>query len=284
MDDEYMNQLPIVLQRVLQDKKEEVISVEDVIRSSWAMIAKGMQFVDSKLNMPGEYVKEMGTFLKKLIDKSYASKTGLASIVDMAKMGVMLKDTSLNPTGHILTHNKNVAFYAESICASEKIKTAYYVTEKISNRIKLAALLHDIGKIGIPDYILNKPDMLNLSEWNIMEQHPLYSETILNLMSQAFNVDMELLIMEVGSHHERCDGKGYPKKIAEQNIPLGGKIIAVADCFAGLTEKRVYKEPKTPQQAIEIMRADEGHFDEYMLQQAITPLLKAYEKLRKNIA
>ena len=107
-------------------------------------------------------------------------------------------------------------------------------------KIKMAAVLHDIGKVGIPDEILNKPDKLDASEWNIMQNHSTLGYTM--LCDSEF-ASMRLAALIALEHHERWDGKGYPHGKAGTEISLVGRICAIADVFDSLLDKRVYKEP-----------------------------------------
>jgi putative two-component system response regulator len=107
-------------------------------------------------------------------------------------------------------------------------------------QVKIASVLHDIGKVGIPDEILNKPGKLNAEEWAIMKTHSKLGHTML--------IDSEFKIMQLAAtialeHHERWDGQGYPRGISGESISLVGRICAVADVFDSLLDKRVYKEP-----------------------------------------
>lgn len=107
-------------------------------------------------------------------------------------------------------------------------------------KIKMAAVLHDIGKVGIPDEILNKPDKLDASEWSIMQNHSTLGYTM--LCDSEF-ASMRLAALIALEHHERWDGKGYPHGKAGTEISLVGRICAIADVFDSLLDKRVYKEP-----------------------------------------
>lgn len=107
-------------------------------------------------------------------------------------------------------------------------------------KIKMAAVLHDIGKVGISDEILNKPDKLNDEEWVVMKQH--------SVMGYEMLIDSEFELMRLAAtialeHHERWDGKGYPYGKKGDAISLVGRICAVSDVFDSLLDKRVYKEP-----------------------------------------
>jgi len=107
-------------------------------------------------------------------------------------------------------------------------------------KIKMAAVLHDIGKVGISDEILNKPDKLNDEEWVVMKQH--------SVMGYEMLIDSEFELMRLAAtialeHHERWDGEGYPYGKKGDAISLVGRICAVSDVFDSLLDKRVYKEP-----------------------------------------
>ena len=123
--------------------------------------------------------------------------------------------------------------------------------------IRNAAMLHDIGKIGVPDRVLKKAGQLNSSEWELMKQHPLISAEILG---QLTVLKRELLF--VRHHHEHFDGSGYPEGLAGKQIPIGARILTVADAFDALTSDRLYRPKKDQQVAIaEIVSYAGSQFD-----------------------
>lgn len=105
--------------------------------------------------------------------------------------------------------------------------------------IRLGALLHDIGKIGVPDAILHKPGPLNEEEWRIMHKHPMLGARILGEVDGYFQV----LAQVVMSHHEHWDGHGYPRGLKEQEIPLAARVLSVVDAYDAMVSRRPYKEP-----------------------------------------
>jgi two-component system, response regulator RpfG len=125
--------------------------------------------------------------------------------------------------------------------------------------IFFATPMHDIGKIGVPDYILLKPGRLDDAEFAIMKQHTLIGHQILHGSSS----DLLQLAAEIAlSHHERFDGSGYPKGSQGSAIPLHGRIVAVADVFDALTSERPYKREWQVEAAVATMKQDAGtHFD-----------------------
>ncbi|MCK9602880.1 MAG: HD domain-containing protein [Candidatus Omnitrophica bacterium] len=108
--------------------------------------------------------------------------------------------------------------------------------EKFFENLHIASLLHDIGKIGIPEYILNKKSDLTIGERNRIEEHPLIGATILQPIKELSEP-----ILGVKYHHERYDGSGYPEGLKEDNIPLIASIISVADTFDAMTTDRPYR-------------------------------------------
>src|SRR5262249_37981850 len=102
--------------------------------------------------------------------------------------------------------------------------------------LRLAGLLHDVGKIGIPDRILKKPGPLTFEEAEVMNCHPALGEAIVAGLPDTADIRTG-----VRSHHERWDGKGYPDGLAGEAIPLLGRLLAVADCFSAMTTSRPYR-------------------------------------------
>jgi putative nucleotidyltransferase with HDIG domain len=119
--------------------------------------------------------------------------------------------------------------------------------------IEIGALLHDIGKIGIPEQILRKPGPLDEDEWGVMKEHPLISEYILA------EVDLDPIVCQIArSSHERMDGLGYPDGLAGEEIPLAARIVLVADAFDALTSDRSYRRGRLAHEALDELRAHSG--------------------------
>ncbi|HZT45512.1 MAG TPA: HD-GYP domain-containing protein [Gaiellaceae bacterium] len=119
--------------------------------------------------------------------------------------------------------------------------------------IEIGALLHDIGKIGIPERILHKPGPLDEEEWKVMREHPIISEYILQ------DVDLHPIVLQVArSSHERIDGQGYPDGKAGEEIPLPARIVLVADAFDALTSDRPYRSARALGAALDELRAHVG--------------------------
>ncbi|MGH2788979.1 MAG: HD domain-containing phosphohydrolase [Actinomycetota bacterium] len=129
--------------------------------------------------------------------------------------------------------------------------------------LRVASLMHDVGKIGIPDQILLKPGPLTSEERTIMEQH---AEIGYRILAGSQSELLRLAAEIAWTHHEHVDGSGYPLGISSEEIPLEGRIAAIADVFDALSSDRVYKKAFPLGQAIDIMREGRGaHFDAKLL-------------------
>ena len=129
------------------------------------------------------------------------------------------------------------------------------------DNVVMAALLHDIGKIGVPDHVLLKPGRLTEEEFGHIRKHP-----ELGWMALKNIEDFKSISLMVLHHHERMDGAGYPGGLKGSAIPLGSRIIAVADSYDALTTNRPYRSARTKQQAVdELLRCVDTQFDARVL-------------------
>nr|CRH05717.1 Putative response regulator receiver modulated metal dependent phosphohydrolase [Candidatus Magnetococcus massalia] len=146
-----------------------------------------------------------------------------------------------------------------------------------------AAPMHDIGKIGIPDGILLKPGRLDDREWDVMRKHPGIGAGIIG------NHDSELLEtarVVALTHHEKWDGSGYPRSLAGEDIPIEGRIVAIADVFDALTTERPYKKAWTVEKTVELLQDVAGsHFDPTLVPlfiEQMEPILAIKEKWQEH--
>ena len=127
------------------------------------------------------------------------------------------------------------------------------MTEHELESLHSGAILHDIGKIGVPDAVLQKPSRLNPAEWAQMREHPSIGARILSHVPRLAGAAQIVL-----HHHERYDGKGYPDGLAGEAIPLGARILTVVDSYSAITDKRVYKEARSHTEAVSELRKHAG--------------------------
>ena len=156
-------------------------------------------------------------------------------------------------------HSMKVTEYAVGICETLNI------SEEETERIRVASLLHDYGKIGVPDNILKKEGRLTEEEYDIVKTHTSKTQSILE------GINFEGIYHNVpaiaGAHHENIDGSGYPRGLKGDDIPLGALIIAVADFFEAITSKRHYREPMPTEIAYQLLRRHSGsRFDSQIVE------------------
>ncbi len=140
--------------------------------------------------------------------------------------------------------------------------------------LRLAAQLHDVGKVGIPDAILHKPGPLTEDEWGIMRRHPQIGQQILTQARGQFGLVSHIVV----AHHERWDGQGYPYRLAQQEIPLGARILSVIDSYDAMTSSRPYREALSTATACkELQRCAGTQFDPEVVD-AFLQVLNAQEE------
>ena len=165
----------------------------------------------------------------------------LRASVESLAAAVEAKDPSTQ------NHSRHVAGYARII--AEELG----LSPDAIGEIELAGLLHDVGKIGIPDSVLEKPGPLDPAEWAAVHLHPIIGEQIL-----SGNPTLRQLLPMVRHHHERWDGNGYPDRLSEHHIPAGSAIIAVAESFDTMTTHRTYQPAKSWSDAVAEVQAGRG--------------------------
>ncbi|MPM65675.1 Cyclic di-GMP phosphodiesterase response regulator RpfG [bioreactor metagenome] len=121
------------------------------------------------------------------------------------------------------------------------------------NKIRVAGMLHDIGKIGIDESVLNKPAKLDADEWELMKLHSAKGAKIL-----GNTVEFHQIAEWVLQHHERIDGKGYPNQVKGNEIPLAARIISVADAYDAMTNERPYQKAMSPEEARKVLLTGAG--------------------------
>jgi HD-GYP domain-containing protein (c-di-GMP phosphodiesterase class II) len=160
------------------------------------------------------------------------------------------------------------------------------ITPAWIERLRLAASMHDIGKVGIPDSILHKPGPLTTTERAIMQEHArIGAETIAAIRQRVG--DDELLNMGIQvamSHHERFDGAGYPHRLTGEQIPLAARVVAIADVYDALTTRRAYKQAMTHTQAREAIREQRGTQFDPRIADAFEHIHREIDAVRHQLA
>ncbi|TMC77591.1 MAG: HD-GYP domain-containing protein [Chloroflexi bacterium] len=152
-------------------------------------------------------------------------------------------------------HSRRVVEYMELIIGQLSVPTEHLAM------LRRGALLHDIGKIGVPDNVLRKPAALSDAEWVLMKRHPEHGARIISRI--PFLEDVSRIVRH---HHERWDGKGYPDGLAGDAIPLGARIFAVGDSFDAMTSDRPYRRAMSVEDArLEVLRCRGTQFDPHVV-------------------
>lgn len=169
-------------------------------------------------------------------------------------------------------HSENVTHYAVGIAEIMNISRRQMAV------LRRAAMIHDIGNIGIPDAILSKPGRLTPHERKIIEQHPLIAVRILDKMSF-----LEQEIKIVRSHHEKWNGQGYPDGLLNTSIPVGARILAVADTFDALISDRAYHKPRSIAEALEILNDSSGYDFDPQVVKALVMWIEEIDNQREGV-
>ena len=167
-----------------------------------------------------------------------------ADLITFASVFADLADTKGEHTGQ---HSKRTAEYA--YCLGE----AMAFGERRLEMLRVAALVHDVGLLGIPARIIAKPDILSLAEMETMRKHPTYSQMVLEALP-----GLEEVAGWAGAHHERPDGKGYPEMMEDTTIPVEARIIAVVDTYVALTSERPYRKALSDKDAQQVLLGGAG--------------------------
>ncbi len=247
-------------------KMKELLS-EDDYNELLAAVPSLSDMVFAPLEIRGEAYGLLGVSNKKNFSKmeleifcALASQSAVA--IENANLYKKLKDTFVH-TAHALAeainsrdpytggHTKRVAEY------SLELASALGLTEKEKEKLRLAAVLHDVGKIGIDDAILRKGGSLSHGEEESMRTHPEIGAKILGFVEEMRDVVPAILY-----HHEKLDGTGYPAGLKGYAIPLHARIIAIADAFDALTTNRPYRDALDKKTALAELKTKAGtHFD-----------------------
>lgn len=220
-------------------------SAEALIRKSEIALMEAKQQGGSQTNLASDMLNKTRGKKRTIWEVAeYLESANVNSIFAMA--------TALDARDHYSTfHSRNVSRYAVLIGKALDIKA------KKLDELRTAALLHDIGKIGVSDIIICKPGALDTEEWNIMTKH---AELGANIVSHI--PELASCTAAIRHHHERFDGTGYPDKLKGKAIPMDARIIAVAEAYDTMTMERAYRKAMTYEDATkELKRCSLSQFD-----------------------
>lgn len=225
-------------------------------KPAWFLILFTVIVVTCRVCFIQDSPYNIGTFLIHLVTYLLIMfiSSGLMKYVQLVKLDNLELTTALanaldSRDSYTMHHSENVANYSVQI--AKKMKLPKHSCEIIYK----GALLHDIGKIGIPEHILMKNGKLTDEEYEIIKSHPTLGH---NMIKHVGNFYSEGVLDIVLYHHERYDGKGYPTGIKGDQIPLFARIVAIADTFDAMTTKRVYRDKYNLEYALNEVRKNKG--------------------------
>ncbi|MEN8613893.1 two-component system response regulator [Dehalogenimonas sp. THU2] len=214
-----------------------------------------------------DFLKDKNALLEKEVQERTRDVVAIQEATVLALTS--LAETRDNETGnHIIRTQRYVEVLARALKDHPKFNNVLNDDQSISLIVK-SAPLHDIGKVGIPDNILLKKDRLTEAEFNLMKTHTILGRNAILSAEERLGVTMPFLnfAREITyCHHERWDGTGYPNGLAGEDIPVSGRLMAIADVYDALISRRVYKEGLSHEKAVEIILEGNGsHFDPDMI-------------------
>ncbi|WP_245809320.1 response regulator [Desulfamplus magnetovallimortis] len=192
----------------------------------------------------------------------------LTQDVTIESLGNLAEYRDQETGGHIKRTKNYVNCLATEIRKQGKYPKSN-ITDGYIELLTKSAPLHDIGKVGVPDSILMKPGRLTSEEFEEMKKHTIYGRDIIAASERSLGEDSFLSVArEIAyTHHEKWDGSGYPEGTKGENIPISGRMMAIADVYDALISKRVYKDPFSHEKAMKIIIEGNGtHFDPVMVE------------------
>lgn len=199
--------------------------------------------------------KDFNSTLQKEVERQIEHvKVVYDSVI--ASMSLIIANRDDNTGGHVERSEKCIKIFMQALMNSPK----FNISHSFCRNVEKAAILHDIGKIGVDDSILRKPGRFTDDEYDLMKAHPSRgAEIISQILSETDDTDFRRVAVNMAHyHHERWDGKGYPCGLSGEDIPLEARIMALVDVFDALVSSRAYKEAYPYDRAFDIIEKDIG--------------------------
>ncbi len=220
--------IPIVMITANHSQEEKLKAIE----------AGADDFLNKPINLPELRVRLRSLLrMKHLNDMLDSNETVIAAMAN----AIEAKDR------YTEGHNERVAAFAVALARAAGL------SQREQELVRMAGILHDVGKIGVPDQVLNKPGVLSEEEFRCIHEHPVHGGRILEPLQSLREVREVVLY-----HHERFDGRGYPEGLAGEGIPLYARIVAIADSYDAMTSDRPYRAGLTREEALNELLAKAG--------------------------
>lgn len=259
--------IPIIFLTALIDMEEEekglrMGAVDYITKPISPPVVLARVTTHLKIKAASDFLKDKSKFLEEEVARRTRD---LAAIQDVTILAMAsLAETRDNETGN---HIRRTQWYVKVLAEELKDHPRFrdYLDDATVDLLYKSAPLHDIGKVGIPDRILLKPGKLTPEEFEIMKTHTTLGRTAIETAEQRLGMEVPFLQIakEIAySHQEKWDGSGYPEGLSGDDIPISGRLMAVADVYDALVRRRVYKGPVEHSVAKEMMLEGRGqHFD-----------------------
>lgn len=264
--DDTTKDIPIIFLTAVKDitdktKAFELGAVDYITKPFDVMELKARVKTHLELKFAKKMLFDQNRFLEEMVRKRTEElyKTQAATIYSLAA----LAETRDTETGE---HIKRTQYYIKTLCLGLRNMGIYtdYLDDKTISMLFDSSPLHDIGKVGVPDNILLKPGKLTNEEFEIMKLHTVYGKNALEIAEKELGSNSFLsLAKEIAfTHHEKWDGSGYPLGLKESEIPISGRLMALADVYDALISSRPYKKAFSHEEAKDIIVKGSGsHFD-----------------------
>lgn len=231
-----------------------------------------------------DFLKDQNQYLENEVAKRTREVSAIQYVTILALTS--LAETRDSDTGN---HIRRTQHYVKALAMKLKSHPSfgYFLSETTIDTLFKSAPLHDIGKVGIPDAILLKPAKLTLEEFELMKTHATLGKDAIEEAEKQLGMEVPFLSIakEIAyTHHEKWDGSGYPLGLKGSQIPISGRLMAVADVYDALISRRVYKEPMSHESAVSIMLEGKGkHFDPDVID-AFLELQDTFKEIAKTYA
>ncbi len=288
-NDTILKDIPIIFLTAKNSVEDEKIgfelgAVDYITKPISPAILKARIKTQLENKVAADFLKDKNQFLENEIEKRTKEIIAIQNVTIFAMAS--LAETRDNETGN---HIRRTRIYVKNLALKLQNHPKFkdFLTKEIIDTLYKSAPLHDIGKIGIPDYILLKKGKLSFEEFEIMKTHTTLGKKAIEQAENQLGYEVSFLKIakEIAYlHHEKYDGSGYPLGLKGEEIPISARLMSVADVYDALISRRVYKDSIEHEKAVEIMKEGKGsHFDPDILE-AFLELEKEFEEVAKNFA
>lgn len=276
----------VFLTAVGEDANEALgfqLGAVDYIRKPYnPLVVKARVKTQLQLMIAQREIENQNEILEEMV-KERTKELETTQNITIHSLAALAESRDKETGDHIFRTQTYVRELAIELQKTEKYKDI--ITKEMVENLYKSAPLHDVGKISIPDSILKKPGKLTDEEYTFMKTHTTngknaFAEAELVLGNNSF---LKTASEIAYSHHEKWDGSGYPLGLKGEEIPLSGRIMAIADVYDALSSKRVYKDAISHEKVIEIMVEGSGsHFDPYIIENAFLKIKDKFKEISEK--